>query len=291
MNSLTRLMITFAGLSSLSFAQLVIPSGSKVTCRLDQAISSATAQEGQAVNLSVTEDIRINDVVVIKQGSTVYGAITQAQEKRRMGRAGKLDFSIDKVRAADGEFIPLRYTPFKKNGDGRGVTTGVLTAGAAIVFWPAAPLFLLMKGKDVTIQKGITIDVFTDADHTMKSPAYREAPVITSLAPGAAAPAMSMANPAGNPFHGGTGAELVPVTIEADVEGAEVEVDGAYVGNAPSTRRLAPGSHTVTVREGALVWERTLNVQAGDNLRVRAKLNQVGPPPPAAPARTALRNR
>lgn len=291
MTTFTRLMITFAGMASLSFAQLVIPSGTKVTCRLDQSISSSTAQEGQAVNLSVTEDIRINDVVVLKQGATVYGSITTAQEKRRMGRAGKLDFSIDKVRAADGEFIPLRYTPFKKAGEGKGVTTGVLTAGAAIVFWPAAPFFLLIKGKDVTIQKGITIDVFTDADHTMKSPAYREAPVITSLAPGAVAPAMNMAASAGNPFHpGNAGGELVQVTIDADVEGAEVEIDGAYVGNAPSTRRLAPGAHTVTVREGALVWERSLNVQPGDSLRVRARLNQVTPPP-SAPARTALRTR
>lgn len=265
MTSLIRTMISFAGFTSLAFSQLIIPSGTKVTCRLDQTISSATAQEGQGVNLSVTEDVRINDVVVIKQGATVFGAITMAQEKRRMGRAGKLDFSIDKVRAADGEFIPLRYTPYKKNGEGKGVTTGVLTAGAAIVFWPAAPLFLLMKGKDVTIQKGITIDVFTDADHAMKSTVHQEAPVLTSVAPGG---------------------DLVPVTIEADVEGAEVEVDGAYVGSAPSTRRMKPGQHTVTVREGAQVWERTLNVQAGDNLRVRAKLSQAAPQ-----ARTALRTR
>lgn len=251
---LTRGVFALATFANLSHAQLVIPSGTKVSTRLEQSLTSSSAQEGQAVNLSVTEDVRINDVVVIRQGATVYGTVSMAQEKRRMGRSGKLDFTIEKVRAADGEFVPLRYTPFKKNGEGKGITTGVLTAGAAVVFWPAAPLFLLMKGKDAVINKGITVDVFTDADHTLKSATYRSAPSVTSLSPGAGA------------------ADLVPVTIEADLDGADVEIDGNFVGSAPTTRGLAPGNHTVSVREGSAVWQRTILVQAGDSLRLRAKL-------------------
>ena len=268
--SIIRSVLALASLANLGFAQLVIPSGTKVTTRLEQTLSSATAQEGQAVNLSVTEDVRMNDVVVIRQGATVFGTVSMAQEKRRMGRSGKLDFTIEKVRAADGEFIPLRYTPFKKQGEGKGVTTGVLTAGAAVVFWPAAPLFLLMKGKDATVNKGITVDVFTDADHTLKSPAYRDAPSVTSSAAGAPVPALQMASSPATLFVGG--GELVAVIIEADIDGAEVEIDGAFVGNVPATRGLAPGNHTVTVREGAAVWQRTIMVQPGDSLRLRARL-------------------
>jgi hypothetical protein len=270
---------TFAAAALLtagtSFTQIVIPSGAKVSCRLEQTISSATAQEGQAVNLSVTEDVRINDVVVIKQGATVYGSIVTAQERRRMGRSGKLDFTIDKVRAADGEFISLRYTPYKKSGEGKGVTTGVLTAGAAILFWPAAPAFLLIKGKDVSINKGVTVDVFTDADHTMKSASYQQAPVVTSGAPGAAHPAG--AGPA-------IGVEMGSVTVDADIEGAEIEIDGMFVGNTPTTRRMPAGAYSITVRDGVRVWERKVAVQAGDSVRLRAKLdnNTV-----ATPARTS----
>ena len=51
--------------------------------------------------------MKVNGVVAIPQGATVLGTIVQAQEKRTMGRTGKLDFSVDKVRAADGEYIPL----------------------------------------------------------------------------------------------------------------------------------------------------------------------------------------
>jgi hypothetical protein len=274
-HSIIRSVFAFASLANFSYAQLVIPSGTKVSTRLEQTLSSSTAQEGQAVNLSVTEDVRINDVVVIRQGATVFGTVSMAQEKRRMGRSGKLDFTIEKVRAADGEFIPLRYTPFKKQGEGKSVTTGVLTAGAAVVFWPAAPLFLLLKGKDATINKGITVDVFTDADHTLKSPTYRNAPAVTSVAPGAPVPAIQMASSPANPFAGG--GELVPVMIEADRDSAEIEIDGSFVGNVPTTRGLAPGNHTVTVRDGAAVWQRTITVQPGDSLRLRANLAAAQP--------------
>lgn len=90
--------------------QITIPDGTKLRTRLDQSISSATAETGQSVELSVTEAVKIGDQVVIADGARVTGTITEAQERRHMGRAGKLDFSIDRVRAADGNWIPLRYT-------------------------------------------------------------------------------------------------------------------------------------------------------------------------------------
>jgi len=157
-------LLVFAGLAA---AEVTIPDGTRLRVRLDQTISSGTADEGQAVELSVTEPVKIGDQVVIPEGARVTGTITMAQEKRHMGRAGKLDFSIDRVRAIDGDWIPLRYTVNKKSGGSHAVSTGVLTAGAAVLFWPAAPAFLLIKGKDVTINKGVVFDTFTDRDHVL----------------------------------------------------------------------------------------------------------------------------
>ena len=36
------------------------------------------------------------------------------------------------------------------------------------MFWPAAPLFLLMKGKDIVIPKGHEITVYTNTDYSTK---------------------------------------------------------------------------------------------------------------------------
>src|SRR5687768_4125746 len=89
-------------IGQLTAAQLVLPNGTKLTCRLEQTISSATADEGQQVQLSVTEPVKVNGVVVIPQGAPVIGTIVLAEQKKSLGRAGKLDFSVDKVRAGDG---------------------------------------------------------------------------------------------------------------------------------------------------------------------------------------------
>jgi len=227
-------------------AQTLLPEGTKVRVRLDQSISSASAEEGQTVELSVTDAIRVDDVIVVPEGARVTGTITQAQGKRRMGRAGKLDFSIDRVKTADNQWVPLRYTVTKKSGQSHAVSTGILTAGVAVVFWPAAPVFLLRKGNDITINRGTAFDVFTDANHNLGSTA--PPPAAAAHQPGTA------------------------VSITSSIPAADINVDGVFVGNAPTTVQLTPGSHHITVKHGAKSWERTLQVTPGSNITLNATL-------------------
>jgi hypothetical protein len=265
--SITTIAIAMLGVTaSGAFAQIAIPDGTKLRVRLDQTISSATADEGQTVELSVTEPVKIGDVTVIGEGARVTGTITQAQEKRRMGRAGHLDFSIDRVRAIDGEWIPLRYTLNKKSGDSHAVRTGVITAGVAAVFWPAAPVFLLMKGKDTTINKGVIFDAFTDENHTLKmaAPANSE-PQLQTAAP-AAAP--SVAKPNQNPSGSAS------VTITSSITGADIEIDGAFVGSTPTTLQLAAGAHQVSVKSAHSEWTRALQVSPGSVINLNANLSE-----------------
>lgn len=170
-----------------------------------------------------------------------------------MGRTGKLDFSVDKVRATDGDFIPLRYTMQKREGGSSATSTGIMTAGAAVLFWPAAPFFLLRKGKDVTINRGMVFEVFTDQDHTFKATAAAAAPVVTPVALQAPVSVQAPVVP-----------QTAMVRITSDVPGAEIEVDGAFIGSTPSTRQLVSGTHKITVRRGNEVWSRDLNVQGGE---------------------------
>src|SRR5689334_11351750 len=143
-------------------AQIVLPEGTKIRVRLDQNISSATAEEGQTVEFSVSDAVRVGDTVVIAEGARATGVVTQANERRRLGRSGKLDFSIDRVRTTDNQWVSLRYTVTKKSGQSHAVRTGIVTAGVAAVFWPAAPVMLLMKGQDIQINRGVAFDVYTD---------------------------------------------------------------------------------------------------------------------------------
>jgi len=221
-------------------AQIVLPEGTKLRVRLDQNISSATAEEGQVVELIVTDAVRAGETVVIPEGARVTGTITQAQEKRRLGRAGKLDFSIDRVKSIDNQWIPLRYTVTKKSGASHAVSTGIITAGVAAVFWPAAPVFLLRKGGDITVNRGTAFEVFTDANYALNHAASNQA---------------------------GTGAAL---SVTSPVAAAEIEVDGAFVGNTPTTLQLSPGSHRVVVKHGARSWQRNVQLTAGSTVTLNA---------------------
>jgi hypothetical protein len=251
---MTKNFLAFLIATGIAAAQVTIPDGTKIRVRLEQAISSGTAEHGQSVDLSVTEAVKVDNEVVIAEGARVTGTITLAQEKRHMGRAGKLDFSIDRVRAVDGDWVPLRYTVNKSNGGSHAVATGVLTAGAAVLFWPAAPAFLLIKGKDVSVNKGVIFETFTDRDHVLAASSH-------------AAPA----NP-GMPALVSAGHGTASVSVTSLTPGAEIEVDGAFVGDTPTTLSLSAGLHQISVKNGIDTWQRTLQVSAGSNVTVSAQL-------------------
>jgi hypothetical protein len=130
---------------------------------LSETLSSASAVTGQTVSFETVDDIYVGGVLVIPRMSTAWGTVTEAQGKRRMGRGGKLDLNIDKVRLADGQKAMLRAVREGKGGGHTGAMTGAIVATSLIV-WPAAPLFLLMHGKDITMPKGTPITAFINGD-------------------------------------------------------------------------------------------------------------------------------
>jgi hypothetical protein len=266
-------------LGSVALAQVVVPDGTKVRVRLDQSLSSATADEGQTVELSVTDPIRVDGAAVVAEGARATGTVVIAQEKRRMGRAGKLDFSVDRVRAVNGDWLPVRYTLTKKAGNSKAVSTGVITAGVAVVFWPAAPFVLLRKGKDIDINKGVTFDVFIDGNHTIGAAPPAPAQV-TSAMPAARPPAPAFTQVSANAFAAPPqpAGEPAAVTVNSDEPGADIEINGTFVGNAPTTLKLAPGPYTITVRKGMLVWQRMLQVTAGSAVTLNATFESQAAP-------------
>jgi len=69
--------------------------------------------------------------------------------------------------------------------------------------------------------------------------------------------------------------ELVTVQVTANPENAEVFVDGAFVGNAPTALKLTPGKHTIrVVMPGYKEWIRELSVLSGTDAKVTAILEK-----------------
>lgn len=134
-----------------------------VRLRLGRNISSGTEKVGDKVDFEVLEAVKIGDVVVIQQGATAIGTVTEAKPKGRLGRSGKLNVNIDSVQLVSGEKVALRAVKGGKGGSHTGAMTGAMVA-AGILFFPAAPLFLFMKGKNINIPKGTEITAYIAAD-------------------------------------------------------------------------------------------------------------------------------
>lgn len=62
------------------------------------------------------------------------------------------------------------------------------------------------------------------------------------------------------------------VMVDSTPAGADIEIDGAFVGNTPSTVAIATGVHQIAVKKkGYTDWTKTLNVSGG-TVRLNAEL-------------------
>ncbi len=135
---------------------ITIPDGTEVKIRLIETVSSANAKVDQTIRFEAAEDVLVDSKVVIAQGAQASGTITEANHKKSFGRRGQLNFTIDTVKAIDGQNVRLR-TAKKVEGDESYVKAGVVT-------YLAGPFGALVKGKDVVVDAGTTYTIFIDGN-------------------------------------------------------------------------------------------------------------------------------
>ncbi len=237
----------------------VLEDGTPVRMRINRTVSSADAHVGDTIDFEVLEDISVNGTPVIQKGGLAFATVTEAQSKRRMARGGKLDINIDYVKLLSSEKAALRAVKDLKGGGHTGAMVGGMVA-TSIVFFPAAPFFLFMHGKDISIPKGTEITAYVNGDTKLDLAKFQAAPsehiTTASSAPAASGPSAKI--------------ELV-----SDPSGADIELDGSFVGNTPSDVHVGEGDHTFTVKKaGFKDWERKLKVSAGSSVHLSAELEK-----------------
>jgi PDZ domain/PEGA domain len=222
--------------------------GTPIKLRLSRTISSAEESVGNEVDFDVLEEVRVSDRLVVPKGSLALGTVTVAQEKRRMGHGGKLDINIDSVRLANGQKAALRAVKNTKGGGHVGAMTGAIVA-TSLVFWPAAPFFLMMHGKDITIPKGTEITAYVNGNMNLDPTRFG---------------GLSPTSQNGLPASIDSVAKTAMIAITSMPAGAEISVDRNFVGNTPSSIPVSGGDHLVSVKKnGFNDWEREINVSGG----------------------------
>jgi hypothetical protein len=245
--------------SAISNPVSALEDGNPVTLRISQTVSSADAHVNDRVEFEVVDEVRVADILIVPKGGIAWGTVTEAQHKRRLGRGGKLEIVMNSVRLADGETAPLRATKEAQGGGHQGVmTAGIIATG--LIFWPVAPAFLFIHGKDITIQKGTEVPTFVNGNFALDMAKFRApAPVQTA-----------------GETPGGTISE---VAVTSNPAGADIEVDGAFVGDTPSTITVTAGVHTISIKKsGFTPWERRVKISGG-TIQITAELQTSGETP------------
>ena len=92
-----------------------------------------------------------------------------------MARGGKLDINIDYVKLVSSERAALRAVKDMSGGGHTGAMVGGMVA-TSLVFFPAAPFFLFMHGKDISIPKGTEITAYVNGDMKLDIAKFQPAP-------------------------------------------------------------------------------------------------------------------
>ena len=231
-----------------------------VKLKLTRTMSSHDAKVDEKVDFEVIEDVKVGEVVVVQHGGMAIATVTEAKPKARMGKAGKLNMNIDYVQLISGEKAPLRAVKGGSGGSHTGAMTGAIVA-TSILFFPAAPFFLFMHGKDITIPKGTEITAYIAGDTPLDPARFKQSTATVSESTAAKSESVTP--------------NLSAVAIKSVPDGAEITIDGKLMGTTPSTIQLSSGDHIVVLeKSGFKNWQRTITVAAGGSINLEANLEK-----------------
>lgn len=252
----------FSQVQPVASSKMLLEDGTPVKLRLTRNLSSADSRTGEQVDFEVLEEIKVAELTVVPKGGIALGTVTEAAPKRRMGRGGKLNVTIDYVRLVDGEKAALRAVRELKGGG----STGAMTAGivaTSLIVWPAAPFFLFMHGKDITVPKGTEITAYINGNMELVRAKFQPAGtgVVTAEA-GAGKPPENVA----------IGSSVL---VSSTPPGADIELNGSFVGSTPSIISMPVGDHQIVVKKkGYKPWERKIKATLG-SIKIEAELEPI----------------
>ena len=126
-------------------ALVTVPALTPVIIRIGAEISSKTSKPGDHFRITVIEDVRVGEAVVIPAGSMGEGEVIHAARRGAGGKAGELIVAARYVRVGDNE---IRLRSFALGAAGQDKSVDSL---AASIFF--GPFGLIQKGGDAYIPR------------------------------------------------------------------------------------------------------------------------------------------
>ncbi len=133
-------------------SSVFILEGTSMELILEEEVWSKTAKVGDRFRISLAAPIRVGSVV-IPPGYSGIGEVVDVSKSGFVGKSGNLSVQIKYLVIGDVR-VPVRSTI---SGAGKG-NVGASVAVALVI----SPLGLLIKGKNVKLEKGRRFEVFVD---------------------------------------------------------------------------------------------------------------------------------
>jgi hypothetical protein len=109
---------------------IVIPSGTVLTVRLQQGLSSKTNGEGDPFNATLAEPVTVKGKTVVPAGSSVSGVVTEAHKAGRFKGGATLDMALNSLTINEKSYRLTTMT-MAQTSKGKGKRTAAMTGGGA----------------------------------------------------------------------------------------------------------------------------------------------------------------
>src|SRR5215469_819147 len=109
---------------------IVVPAGTVLTIRTEQALSSKTSQTGQTFLATLAQPVSVAGRPALVAGSTVSGTVVTAKAKGRIKGEGQLDLSLTSI-TVRGHTYQIQTNVLSSTEKGKGKRTAATTGGGA----------------------------------------------------------------------------------------------------------------------------------------------------------------
>ncbi|MFA7585041.1 MAG: hypothetical protein WCY11_02435 [Novosphingobium sp.] len=166
---------------------MTVPQNTAVHLTVNDEVSSKTVKEGDTFALSVSQDVVINDYIVIPKGTKAVAEITWRTGKGAFGKSAKMEFAFKHLELG-GRRIPIEGKHRQEGAGNTGATIGTAVAVGVFSAFVTGKSAVLQEGREFTAH---TVDDFHVAIPTMTIPhimaSMPDAPTAQTSAPTAAA--------------------------------------------------------------------------------------------------------
>jgi hypothetical protein len=114
-----------------SGGMVTIPAGQSILVRMIDGVDSAKNHVGDIFHASLETDLVVNNTLVARKGTDVYGRLAEAKDAGHLSGSSELQLELTRL-VIDGHDYPVVSSDYTLTGKGRGSNTAKKVGGGAV---------------------------------------------------------------------------------------------------------------------------------------------------------------